>query len=113
METRKIELGDVFYVFSNWGLVEGKVIKIEKYLVGKDGYEYDITTGEEEVPTDEDGNEIDEFEIYQYKLNINIDEDNKNIKYGFFYSEDQLYNSPEEAINDSIKTWKLEDRYLQ
>ncbi len=120
METKKIELGDVFYVFSNWGLVKGHIVKIEKCLV-KNGYFYDVDNGDK-IPTNESNNadvatiipdNKDNFELRQYKLSIDLDKDNKNFKYGFFYVEEQLYNSPEDAINDSIKTWKLEDKYLQ
>ena len=98
MEERKIELGDAFFVFTNWGLCKGRVVKIENYLVSNEkGYVYDIVDGSE-VPTDEDGEEIKDFEVCQYKLNIDIDEDNKNIRYGFWYSPQQLFDTTFEAI---------------
>lgn len=113
MKTRKIELGDVFYVFSNWGLVKGHVVKIESCLV-KDGYFYDIEKGDK-IPADEDNNADvatiipddtkDKFELRQYKLNIDLDEDNRNFKYGFFYVEEQLFDSPQDAINSMLNIW--------
>jgi hypothetical protein len=98
MEERKIELGDAFFVFTNWGLCKGRVVKIKNYLISTEkGYVYDITDGDE-IPTDEDSTERKDLEICQYKLSIDIDEDNKNIRYGFWYTANQLFDNPEDAI---------------
>lgn len=97
MKEKKIELGDVFYIFTNWGVSKGRVVKVERFLCGDKGYAYDIADGGE-IPTDDNGEEIKDFEIEQYKLNIDIDEDNTNMKYGFWYTENQLFESVAEAI---------------
>ena len=36
MGEKEIGLGDVFYVFCNWGLCKGHVVKIEKYLIDRE-----------------------------------------------------------------------------
>ena len=69
METKRVELGDVFYVFCNWGLCRGRVRKI-------------ITN---------------EFGT-QYKLNVDYDKNNLDKKYGYFFSENQLFKDPFEAL---------------
>lgn len=69
METKRVELGDVFYVFTNWGICKGKIIGKVENEFGK-----------------------------QYKLNIDIDADNLDKKYGFFFCENQLFYSPMDAI---------------
>jgi hypothetical protein len=74
----RIELGDVFYVFTNWGICKGVIRKI---IVNEYGT--------------------------QYKLNIDIDEDNKDKKYGFFYTENQLYKDAWVAVEDMLNKYEL------
>jgi hypothetical protein len=59
-----IVLNDRAYVFTSWGLVKGRIVKqrIDKY------------TG---VP--------------QYKVNIDIDRQNTNKEYNFWYVKEQLH----------------------
>jgi hypothetical protein len=59
MKKKQIELGNEFYVFTNWGICKGRVV--------------DITS---------DG---------QYRLNIDINDDNLNKEHDFYYCENQLY----------------------
>lgn len=78
MKTKRVELGDVFYVFTNWGICKGLIIrKVEN-----------------------------EFGI-QYKLNIDIDKDNLNKKYGFFFTENQLFYSPIDALTFEANKWDI------
>jgi hypothetical protein len=105
METKKIELGDVFYVFTNYGICKGHVVRIEKQLMGENGYTYDIDNGDP-IPVD-DEDKLQNYELIKYKLNIDIDDDEyASLKYGFLYTESQLYGTPCEAIQDAIDTWK-------
>lgn len=99
MNERKIELGDIFYVFTNWGICKGRIVRIEHYEVNSG--EGQLMDGDEPA-TDDEGFIINEFEVTQYKLNIYLDECNKNLKYGFWYSEDQLFNTYDDAINFAI-----------
>jgi hypothetical protein len=102
MKTKKIELGDVFYVFTNWGLCRGRVVKKESVLLNKEN----VAKGDE-IPTDEDGVEIDEWGVDQYKLNIDYNEENKNLKYGFWYTETQLFETPYDALKDQCDFWGI------
>lgn len=59
-------IGKKFYVFTNWGLSKGTVVKEkkdEKYNTG----------------------------LTQYKLRIDIDRNNRNKDYGFWFCDNQLH----------------------
>ena len=95
METKRVELGDVFYVFTNWGLCKGKVIKIqENYVLGEE-----TETGERlNVP------------VKQYQLNIDDyygEGTEFNMKYGFWFTEDQLYENPKTALAVEADKWDV------
>lgn len=97
MKKRKIELGDVFFVFTNYGLVKARIVETKnKVYSGKD------VIWESEIPDDED------FSIEEYKVNI-LDYFNEgtsyNMKWGAWYTENLLYDSPEEAIEAVKETW--------
>ena len=72
-ETKKKKvIGDRAYVFTNWGLVLGTVVKVRT----------DRETG-----------------IEQYKVSINIDKNNKDIDYSFWYTAaGQMYKNKFTAI---------------
>lgn len=36
MKTKRVELGDVFYVFTNWGICKGRVTKIIDEMIETD-----------------------------------------------------------------------------
>lgn len=104
MKEKKIELGDVFFVFTNFGLSRGKVIKIEETLLDSSNVPVDG-----EIPC-EDNIELQEWSVKQYKLNlINLfnEGDNDSIRYGFWYSEDQLFDNPDEAIKSVKEIWEI------
>lgn len=104
MKEKKKELGDVFFVFTNFGLSRGKVIKIEEVLLDNSSV---LEDGE--IPC-EDNTELQEWSVKQYKLNlINLfnEGDNDSIRYGFWYSEDQLFDTPEEAIQSIKDIWNV------
>jgi hypothetical protein len=58
------DLGTKAYVFTSWGLVKGTIVK----------YRTDKYSG-----------------ILQYKLTIDVDKNNKDIDYNFWYTADQMY----------------------
>ena len=66
MKKKQIELGDEFYVFTNWGICKGHIV--------------DIKNG-------------------QYKLNIDINDENKNKEHDFYYCENQLYQTLIDAMD--------------
>jgi hypothetical protein len=78
METKKIELGDVFYVCTNWGICKATITEI---IENKHGL--------------------------QYKVHIDIDENNKDMKYGFYYCDTQLYKSPSEALSQEALKYNI------
>ena len=88
MKTKRVELGDVFYVFTNWGICKGRIVKIIDEMV--------------ECGTDIDGKEMITG-MNQYKLNIDIDENNKDKKYGFFYLRHQLFDRMIDALSYEAK----------
>jgi len=90
MKTKRVELGDVFYVYTNFGLAKGHVVKIIESIV--------------------DGNNV-----IQYKLNMDDygnEGTNFNLKCGFFYCEDQLFERPIDAIVYEIKKYKFSELHL-
>lgn len=71
-ETRKEkEIGARAYIFTNWGLVKGSIVKTR----------IDKNTG-----------------IPQYKFNIDVDKNNTNVEYGFWYCADQMSKTKFTAI---------------
>lgn len=71
-ETRKEkQIGDKAYIFTNWGLVLGTIVKSR----------IDKNTG-----------------IPQYKFNIVIDKNNTNVEHGFWYCADQMSKTKFTAI---------------
>lgn len=68
---KKKNIGDKSYVFTNWGLVKGTVVKDR----------VDRNSG-----------------IPQYKVDINIDVNNKNVSYNFWYTSDQMSKTKFTAI---------------
>ena len=74
----KIKLGDQFFVFTNWGICQGRVV--------------DITPEN------------------QYRLNIDIDVNNKDKEHDFYYCEHQLFNSFTDAIDEALNYTMLEPR---
>ena len=71
-------IGKKFYVFTNWGLVKGTVIK-------------------ERVDNDHG--------VPQYKLDIDIDKDNLSKGYGFWFCKDQLHKTVFGALFNEIKKY--------
>lgn len=67
----KIMIGRKFYVFTNWGLVSAVVVKER----------VDNKTG-----------------LNQYKVKIDIDKDNTNKDYGFWFNSNQLHESKVKAL---------------
>lgn len=67
----KKNLGDRAYVFTSWGLVKGTIVKDR----------IDKNNG-----------------IPQYKVNIDIDKNNKNKDYNFWYTSDQMNKTKLSAI---------------
>ena len=92
--SKRVELGDVFYVFTNWGICKGRIVKIIDEMV--------------ELGKDADGNEMITGQS-QYKLNIDIDKDNLNKKYGFFYCRHQLFDRMIDALNYETKRWGMKE----
>jgi hypothetical protein len=91
MKNERVELGDVFYVFTNFGLAKGHVVKIIESVV-------------------------DKTNVVQYKLNMDDwfnDGTNYNQKCGFFYSEDQLFEKPIDAIVYEIKKYNFNELPLR
>jgi hypothetical protein len=90
MKTKRVELGDAFYVFTGFGLAKGHVVKcINQRIVNGDGSSFDGT---------------------QYKLNIDDwynDGSNCNHKHGFFYCEDQLFKTPSDALSTEALKWNI------
>jgi hypothetical protein len=85
MATKRVELGDVFYVPTNFGIAKGHIVKIIESIVA--------------------GNNV-----VQFKLNIDDYFNERtvfNLKCGFFYTEDQLYKSPRDLIEHEMKKWKV------
>lgn len=64
-------IGKQFYVFTNWGLVKATVVKERT----------DNKTG-----------------LFQYKLKIDIDKNNKGKDYGFWFNTNQLHKSKVKAL---------------
>ena len=90
MKTKRVELGDVFYVFTGFGLAKGHVIKIIDQRI-----------------TNEDGSIFDGM---QYKLNIDDwynDGTEYNQKHGFFYTVEQLFNTPSDALSIEALKWNI------
>ena len=77
----KIECGDIFYAFTNWGLSKVKVNKIVKKTFG------------EEVLT-------------QYKVKILLGKQEQ--RYGFFFDKNQLFNSPIDALIKAAEEHKVD-----
>jgi hypothetical protein len=104
MEERKIVLGDVFFVFTNFGLVKGRVMEIKEYLINNSDVIWE-SEGAEGLGDNED------FSITQYKLNlVDFGNDgtegvNHNVKWGFWYSEHQLYDDLADALLSIEDTW--------
>lgn len=72
---------DSVVVFTSWGLVRGIIVKER----------IDKNTG-----------------IPQYKVNIDIDKNNKNIDYGFWYTSDQMFKNRFTAIvNETLRPIKV------
>ena len=94
MKTKRVELGDVFYVFTNWGICKGRVIKIIDEFV--------------EITNNSNGKEMITG-ISMYKLNIDIDDDNKDKKYGFFYGRHQLFDRMTDALDHEAKRWGMKE----
>lgn len=72
---KKFVIGDMAYVCTSWGINKGIVVKIRT----------DKYTG-----------------LDQYKLDIDIDKNNKNIEYGFWYTADVMKVSKFKAIISEI-----------
>lgn len=91
---KRVELGDVFYVFTNWGICKGRVVKIVDTLLefGKDIDSKEMLTGRD-----------------QYKLNIDIDKYNKNKKYGYFYCRHQLFDRMIDALSYEAERWGMKE----
>jgi len=89
MKTKRVELGDIFYVFTNWGLCKGRVVKVIDEIVEEPGT----------VPT---------TGLSLYKLNIDVDDYNKNKKYGFLFKRHQLFNSVLEALDNETEKWGMQ-----
>jgi len=96
-ETKRVELGDVFYVFTNWGICKGRVVKIIDECLNKD----EIATKTMNDP----GYQI--VGVSQYKLNIDVDKDNLNRKYGFFYVRHQLFEQMIDALKYETARWGM------
>lgn len=96
MKTERVELGDVFYVFTNWGICKGKIVKIIDEMI------------EPESAIDGEGNIVG---MSQYKLNIDIDSNNINKKYGFFYLRHQLYDRMIDALNYEAQRWGMKELF--
>jgi hypothetical protein len=93
-QSKRIELGDVFYVFTNWGICRGRIVKIidEMVEIGKDVDGKEMITGQS-----------------QFKLNIDIDDENKDKKYGFFYVRHQLFYRLIDALKYECSRWGMKE----
>jgi hypothetical protein len=77
---KKINLFDNVYVFSNWGIVSGKVCEIlESGIPRKNG--------------------LHELNPLLYKVTINIDNDNQLVDHEYYYREEDVYKTLEHIGN--------------
>ena len=79
---RDIKLGYECYVFTNWGVCRARVNKI-----------------------------IESEQGTQYQVNIDIDNLSLNKKCPFYYVEDELFNTVEDAIKD-VSPLPKDTRYV-